>query len=273
MPLETATYIHDLVPANPAHSDGVTQGDAHLRLIKSVLQNQFPNFTSVALNSTEAQIDTVVGLTSQINTNTSNVTTIQGQITTLNNAVLSSVAANLFYAAPNGSAGVPSWRNIVSADLHGTTTNDNAAAGIIGEYVEARVVQASGVNLTSAVASNIASITLSAGDWDVCATGCFYGTGTLSSLAVNSLFSSLSTTTGTMNFGEDSCAGMSWSGISNSNIFVGLSPTAPMTCNIPPKRFSLSGPTTIYLVSEALMTTGGVSAIGGYGAIKARRCR
>jgi len=37
MPLETATHIKDLVITNPASSDGLNQGDDHMRMIKSVL--------------------------------------------------------------------------------------------------------------------------------------------------------------------------------------------------------------------------------------------
>jgi hypothetical protein len=57
MPLETASYISQLVPSNPATTDAVAQGDDHIRLIKAVLQAQFPSFTAVALNSTEAELD------------------------------------------------------------------------------------------------------------------------------------------------------------------------------------------------------------------------
>jgi microcystin-dependent protein len=43
MGLETGDYISDLVPTNPTGTDPVSQGDDHIRLIKSVLQTQFPN--------------------------------------------------------------------------------------------------------------------------------------------------------------------------------------------------------------------------------------
>lgn len=43
MGLETGTYVNDLVVTNPATSDNVSQGDDHLRLIKSVLKNTLPN--------------------------------------------------------------------------------------------------------------------------------------------------------------------------------------------------------------------------------------
>lgn len=47
MPLETASYIPDLNQSNPdSATDYVSQGDDHLRLIKSVLKNTFPNFDS-----------------------------------------------------------------------------------------------------------------------------------------------------------------------------------------------------------------------------------
>jgi hypothetical protein len=45
MALETATYIADLNPTNPPGTDPVAQADDHLRLIKQVLQNTFPNQT------------------------------------------------------------------------------------------------------------------------------------------------------------------------------------------------------------------------------------
>lgn len=45
MGLETATYINDLVSANPLSTDAVSQGDDHLRLIKQVLKNSFPNLS------------------------------------------------------------------------------------------------------------------------------------------------------------------------------------------------------------------------------------
>ena len=46
MSLESATYINSLVNTNPSGSDSISQGDDHIRLIKSVLQNSFPNVAS-----------------------------------------------------------------------------------------------------------------------------------------------------------------------------------------------------------------------------------
>jgi hypothetical protein len=45
MPLETASFIHELQPASPSGSDRVHQGDDHIRLVKSAVKATFPNFT------------------------------------------------------------------------------------------------------------------------------------------------------------------------------------------------------------------------------------
>jgi hypothetical protein len=62
MPLETGTYISDLVAANPTTTDGLNQGDDHLRLLKSVLKATFPNITG-AVSSTQAELDAAVAAT------------------------------------------------------------------------------------------------------------------------------------------------------------------------------------------------------------------
>lgn len=45
MALEAATYISDLVSANPPGTDLRKQGDDHIRLLKTTMQNTFPNAT------------------------------------------------------------------------------------------------------------------------------------------------------------------------------------------------------------------------------------
>lgn len=54
MALETGNYISDLVQANPTLSDPVSQGDDHLRLIKTCLKQTFPVFNGpVSVSSTQ----------------------------------------------------------------------------------------------------------------------------------------------------------------------------------------------------------------------------
>lgn len=58
MPLETATLINDLVNTNPAATDGIVQGDDHIRLLKTTLKATFPNITA-PVTATAAQLNAV----------------------------------------------------------------------------------------------------------------------------------------------------------------------------------------------------------------------
>lgn len=60
MGLEVATYIDDLVLSNPSGTDDRSQGDDHIRLIKSVLKNTFPNITG-PVTLTQDQINAIQG--------------------------------------------------------------------------------------------------------------------------------------------------------------------------------------------------------------------
>jgi len=56
MALESASYIDGLVDTNPVGSDYKSQGDDHLRLIKSVLKTTFPNVDG-AVNATPTELN------------------------------------------------------------------------------------------------------------------------------------------------------------------------------------------------------------------------
>jgi microcystin-dependent protein len=59
MPLESATYLNNLVPSNPASTDTVSQADDHIRLIKQVLKSTFPNINA-PVTATPAQLNSAV---------------------------------------------------------------------------------------------------------------------------------------------------------------------------------------------------------------------
>ena len=63
MALENATTINQLNPLFPVATDGLAQADDHMRLIKSTIQNTFPNITG-AITSTQAELNLLDGLTS-----------------------------------------------------------------------------------------------------------------------------------------------------------------------------------------------------------------
>ena len=64
MGLESATYIRELVSANPTATDPISQGDDHLRLIKAVLKNQFSGLSgTTAVTADGAEMNLLDGCT------------------------------------------------------------------------------------------------------------------------------------------------------------------------------------------------------------------
>lgn len=63
-------------------------------------------------------------------------------------------------AASNGSG-------ITAGQIPGTTTNDSASAGNVGEYISSTVLSGSAVGISNGSAADVTNISLSAGDWDV----------------------------------------------------------------------------------------------------------
>ena len=66
MGLEAATYISQLVATNPVGAtDPKAQGDDHIRLIKSTLQNTFPNINA-AVTVTDEELNQLAGVTASV---------------------------------------------------------------------------------------------------------------------------------------------------------------------------------------------------------------
>jgi hypothetical protein len=145
-----------------------------------------------------------------------------------------------------------------TAGIVGTTTNNNANAGSVGEYVSSTVVSGSAVAATTGVAVNVTSISLTAGDWDVAGNVAVAPAG---STVVQTLQGGISTTSATQ---PSIATGASFQ-------MPGI-PTAGTGASgsLAPFRESLSGTTTIFLVCTTVFTT---STNGCYGTIRARRVR
>lgn len=65
MALESATYISSLDSSNPTPSDQKSQGDDHIRLLKSTIKATFPN-VSGAVTPAHTELNYVDGVTSAI---------------------------------------------------------------------------------------------------------------------------------------------------------------------------------------------------------------
>lgn len=137
----------------------------------------------------------------------------------------------------------------------GVTTNNDAAAGVVGEFLSGT---ATGIALTSTVTSNVCSVSLTAGDWQVSGSVAFAVAGGASCTYQSIGLSSTSATLGTLG--------------AENNTFAEISDVpnlAGFIYNVGVMRFNLSSTTTVYLVANC--TFGGTLTADGY--ISARRVR
>jgi len=145
-----------------------------------------------------------------------------------------------------------------SSDITVTTTNDSAAAGVLGQIIESDKPQGSASALTTGVALNVTTISLTAGDWDVSAVAYFHPAGTTT---ITWIAASLSLVSATLDITVGRITANPLGGITAP-----VDPTAP----IMPCRFSLAATTTVYLVADASF---GVSTLAAWGHLRARRVR
>ena len=141
----------------------------------------------------------------------------------------------------------------------GTTTNNSANAGSVGEYVSSEVAGGAGSGLTTATPANVTSISLTAGDWDVWGYAGFQPSDTTN---IVSLLGGVSSTSATL--------GANFSVNQYGATGIAISGTQNISFCVPQQRFSLAATTTIYLVVNQVFS---VSTMTRWGGIYARRRR
>lgn len=144
-------------------------------------------------------------------------------------------------------------------NIVGTTTNNNAAAGSVGEFISTNVPTGTPVSLTSGVPANVASISLTPGDWDVSGNIGFLPGGTTTTSLVIGAIGSVSATLPTTPAGGGYTA-LPYSAPAGAGIVIPVGRT----------RVSVAVTTTIYLITQV---TFAVSTNAAYGFIGARRVR
>lgn len=145
---------------------------------------------------------------------------------------------------------------ITTPNIVGTSTNNNAAAGSVGEN---QSNQGFGVSLTNLTSANITSLaSLPAGDWDIDGN---FQCNAAGGAAISSVQASITTTSATL---QNSPA--------NSILIFGTAVPAnnPVSIIPPQLRFSLASATTVYLVGRCGFSGGTAT---GDGFIRARRVR
>lgn len=142
----------------------------------------------------------------------------------------------------------------------GTATNDSAAAGKVGEIISSAVDFGSAISLTTNTDTNITSISLTAGDWDVSVWNNFLPAASTTVVAIGN---SISTTSATTNSATGGFTSLRYP----AGTVLGA---IDATVTIGPVRLSLASTTTVFLVVKAQFAT---STMTAYGKIVARRMR
>lgn len=158
---------------------------------------------------------------------------------------------NAYYSPPSG-------------QTPGTATNDNAAAGNVGEYLTATQTSATtgGVVMASGTAMNVTQLLATAGDWD-----CRGNVGL--NPAPTTIVSSMSSWTSSASASAYALGGLGNG--SEQSIQIPTAGTAPnWILGAVSARYSLAASTSIYLSARASFSTAAASA---YGFLGCRRMR
>jgi hypothetical protein len=145
--------------------------------------------------------------------------------------------------------------------LAGVATVSNASAGQIGEILEATVLIGAAVSLTSTVTATIASIALTAGEWDVWG---LLNYQTNAATTVNYVIATLGVGTAALGTRPN---GGAWNTVVPSGV-AGAAASLDMPTGT--RRVNVSGATTINLLANSLFA---VNVASAYGYIGARRRR
>lgn len=167
--------------------------------------------------------------------------------------------------APMTPCGGSSGSSFTAGQIPGTTTNDNASAGNVGEEPNCSVASGSAITLTSLSPVDLCSITLTAGDWDVRANFTFNGGGSVSTLI--QYIGSISTTLNTLDLSNGRAVSNFVGG--SSGLDIGSS---SVSGPIGPVRFSVANGNTATIHFVGRVSSSG-NAVKMYGIGDARRAR
>lgn len=160
----------------------------------------------------------------------------------------------------NGTTIVASGTCSTRGQVPGTTTNDNASAGNVGEYILSNIAPGSAVSLTSGAPANVTSVSLTGGDWEVCGNTVFRPD------AITVIYSVA---------GWTSAASAAYPADANGGNLAKLpfnveTPNDDIALTMSCSRYSVASTTTVYLSAVSYFTT---STLTAFGFIGARRMR
>lgn len=151
-----------------------------------------------------------------------------------------------------------SGKATITGGIVGTTTNNNAAPGNVGEFLSATLLAASEITLTTGTPANVTFVPVSAGgDYE------FFGTIGFDANAATTItneIAGLNTTSATLTNLVD--GSQTNAGNPGTGVFAII--------NVGPKRISTAVSANVYLVAQS---TFGTNTMKAYGFISARRVR
>lgn len=155
------------------------------------------------------------------------------------------------------------FSNTATGGIIGTITNDDAAAGYVGEYIESDIVFGSAISVPSSASPiNITSISLSEGDWTVWGS---IATAPAATTTTQAIGGCISTTSITFPVQATNKGGLVFAqtvvGAGNYSAY----PVGTTRIKVP-----TGSPLTVYLVARI---TFAISTMSAYGFIAARRAR
>lgn len=154
---------------------------------------------------------------------------------------------------------------VASSIVQGTTTNDNAAAGIIGEVATSTVAIGSAVSETTATPVDVTTLALTAGDWEVSGVVNRVLTGT----TATAYGAAISPTANTVP-AQAGGSGVAADSVVTQNATFGTTVTGNYVTIVGPVRVSLAAGATIHLVAADTFSAG---TVGVFGTLRARRVR
>lgn len=171
--------------------------------------------------------------------------------------IIQSKAGGVFVAPSDDGEGVCDNENFHVLEnglqLKGNADADAPPAGFIGERLQSYVAQGSAIACSTNTATNVTSVSLTPGIWELSAMCCLNGSLTGSAFAA--AISDTSATMGTNGLNQSSTSALPTSSIDS-------------TLTVPSVRIETAEAKTIYLVARATYLLGSASAYGRLSAVR-----
>ena len=164
MTIETATYLSQLDATYPASGDAKSEGDNHIRLLKSTIKATWPNLTATPITPTSADLNTLAGAatTGGVGLNVATQTSTDNSTKAASTAFVSAAVAAAAFASTlpsqSGNGGKSIYTDGVTASWQSlggpvTVVSGTTQTAVAGNHYVLTNVAATTVTLPASPAS------------------------------------------------------------------------------------------------------------------------